>query len=130
MAVELRFRPPRSPVSINAANRMHWAERAAHTKAWRQAAWAAWLADGKPHAAAIDGQRVLIEVELPFEKKARRDPHNYTGTTVKAIIDGLIEAGMKSDDNPRYVRVEEPRLSVGTGIVVVRIEATGERENR
>lgn len=130
MAVELTFPAPTHPQSINATNRMHWAQRRRHLDPWKAAAWAAWKEQGKARALEIDGQKVLVEVTIPFAKKARRDPHNYTSTVVKAIVDGLIEAGMKPDDTPQYVRVAEPRLTVGAEMVTVRIEPTGEREGR
>lgn len=129
MAIELRFPAPTPPLSINGANRMHWAQKRKQLAPWKEAARLAWIEQGRGVAGEIDGQRVLVEVTLPFAKKARRDPHNYTGTVVKAIVDGLIAGGMKPDDHAGFVSVSDPRLIVGGFPVVVRIEATGQRES-
>jgi hypothetical protein len=49
---------------------------------------------------------------LPFRGNCRRDAHNYTGTNVKAIVDGLVRAGIVPDDNPDWVTVLDPEFRV------------------
>ena len=51
-----------------------------------------------------------VEVFIPFTTNRRRDPHNYVGTVVKWIIDGLVYAGAWPDDTPEWVTVLEPVL--------------------
>lgn len=67
-----------------------------------------------------------VQVTIPFDtKQARRDPHNYCGTVVKAIIDGLVLANLWPDDTPEYVGHVEPLLVYdrsGTVMPRVRIE--------
>jgi len=51
-------------------------------------------------------------VEIPFPQRRIRDPHNYCGTVVKAVIDGLVMGGAWPDDTPEYVGHLEPSLYV------------------
>lgn len=55
----------------------------------------------------------IVTIAIPFDKKRRRDPHNYCGTVLKAIIDGLVLAKAWPDDTPEYVGHREPKLYVG-----------------
>lgn len=59
-----------------------------------------------------------VQVTIPFSTNRRRDPHNYTGTVVKWIIDGLVLAGVWPDDTAEYVTVQDPVLVVGDEVVV------------
>jgi Holliday junction resolvase RusA-like endonuclease len=64
----------------------------------------------------------LVLVTLTFPTSRRRDPHNYVGTVCKAIVDGLVHAGVFPDDTAEWVTVPEPALRVGEPWVAVRIE--------
>jgi Holliday junction resolvase RusA-like endonuclease len=65
-----------------------------------------------------------IEVELPFDRSSsNRDPSNFF-PAVKAIVDGLVDAGLWADDTADYVSISEPVLKKG-GQVVVRIVDRG-----
>lgn len=67
--------------------------------------------------------KAIITVTIPFTKKATRDPHNYCGTVLKAIVDGLVAAKLAPDDSPEYVGHREPILVVDRGAFpTVRIE--------
>lgn len=59
-----------------------------------------------------------VRVTIPFPVNRRRDPHNYTGTVVKAVIDGLVRAGLWPDDNPNWITVLDPELVVGSTVFV------------
>lgn len=61
-----------------------------------------------------------VHVTIPFTTNRRRDPHNYTGTVVKPIVDGLVDARLWPDDNPDWVTVLDPTCAVG-GLVVVTV---------
>jgi len=61
-----------------------------------------------------------VIVELPFKRAGRRDPSNYL-PPVKAIVDGLVDAGLWPDDTGEFVTISEPALVVGSEMVVVRI---------
>ena len=54
------------------------------------------------------GSRWAVRVSFPVRDRRRRDPHNLTGTCVKAIIDGLTDAGWWPDDTPEWVEVLDP----------------------
>lgn len=127
-AVELRFAPPTDPWSANA--RMHWTKERKLAKAWRAAAC---RAAQHQLGAGVQLPPSLVEVHIPFRRNARRDPHNYTSTVVKRIVDGLGPAtttrrkgsvshhpgaGLWPDDTAEFVRVLDPVLYVGDEVVV------------
>jgi crossover junction endodeoxyribonuclease RusA len=103
--------PPAPPLSINQANTMHWARRDRELEPWRTAACV--LAGQAKIPERVAGRRGRVRVVLPFKKRVRRDPHNYVSTVVKAVVDGLVYAGVWPDDTPEYVEVLEPRLVIG-----------------
>lgn len=82
---------------INANHRMHWAKKAEKTKAirWR-ARWAAKTSGIK----RMDQAHLTVHIHWP--DKRRRDEHNIT-PTIKAAIDGLIDAGLLPDDSGDYL---------------------------
>lgn len=64
----------------------------------------------------------LIRVTIPFDTNRRRDPHNYCGTVVKAVIDGMVLAGAWTDDTHEYLEHLAPVLVVDKkGDVVIDI---------
>lgn len=99
--------PPTAPLSINQERRMHWAAARRETRPWRDAA--CWLAMHAKLAALVAGQPAAVTVALPVRGHHRRDPANYY-PTVKAVIDGLVLAGVWPDDTPDWVTVTEPVL--------------------
>lgn len=127
--IEFKHPPGIPPWSVN--QKLHWAQRAEKVRAWRAASCAA--------AQKQVGQELppcLVQVELPFERAARRDAHNYSSTVVKAVVDGLCQpftrtsrkgelvyspgAGLFQDDTPEFVRCLDPLLTVrDDGLVVV-----------
>lgn len=60
----------------------------------------------------------MVHVAIPCATRRGRDPHNYTGTVVKSIIDGLKNAGAWPDDGPEYVTVLDPSLVISNEVVV------------
>lgn len=107
----LSYPPPARPWSTNQQVSKHWRVTHPIKKEWRdQATWAAmWAKLG-----VLEG-KWEITMKIPFDRNARRDPHNYIGTLVKWTIDGLVKAGTWPDDTPQYVSVREPELIVGKG---------------
>jgi crossover junction endodeoxyribonuclease RusA len=105
--MEITFAAPTAPWSLNQERTKHWSWRARRVRAWR--------------AVALDAARLLphprelgpssVSVVLPFERNARRDPSNFL-PPVKALIDGLVEAGLWPDDNAAWVTIEEPTLAI------------------
>lgn len=98
---------PEHPVSMNAAHRMHWAQRRRLTDPWKLLAFT--TATNARLADALAATPCLVTVHIPVPDKRRRDPHNYM-PVVKAVVDGLVRARCWPDDDPRYVTVTEPVL--------------------
>lgn len=109
--ITLEFRQPVPPISINALKGKHWAVSERATKPWGEATWAH-LRNHLIRTGEARGRPVTVQVELRFRKPGRRDPHNYTGTVVKACIDGIVRAGLVPDDTAEYVTVLDPILTV------------------
>jgi crossover junction endodeoxyribonuclease RusA len=117
-AATIKFHPPTHPLSINESNKMHWATRRRRLEPWKRASTIAWRAQVPFWTLGP----VLVSVQLPFDRGARRDAHNYTSTVVKSIVDGLVDAGMCPDDTPEWVEVSDPTLYVERdGLVVVSV---------
>lgn len=110
--------PPTAPLSINQERNLHWAARNRRLDPWKITTF--WLAKEARLPAAIDGAPATITVVLPVRGHYRRDPANYY-PTVKAIVDGLVLAGVWPDDTPEYVTVNEPVLT-HTGNAEVHLE--------
>lgn len=108
MICTFTYKAPNRPLSINESNRMHWAPRRLRLAPWKELTRAAYR-DAKKDTTGVP---VNVLVILPFERKARRDPHNYTSTMVKVIVDVLVAEGLVPDDTAEWVRVIEPELVV------------------
>ena len=98
---QLSFGQPAPLLSMN--DRHHWRTRNRLVKLWRTTTRDYAKLTGSPHGPSI------VAVRLPVRDSRRRDPHNYY-PTVKAIVDGLVDAGIWPDDTPEYVTTVEPVL--------------------
>lgn len=76
----------------------HWSTKASQTKAWRKIAWAKAKQAKIPTLAAA-----TITGRIYKNRAGRYDPHNLY-PTLKAIVDGLVDAGVLEDDD--YTRLE------------------------
>jgi len=82
---------------INSNQRYHRHQEAKMTKAWREAA--AMRAKGIP---GFGGQvHIIAHIYKPIDTY-KFDPNNLAGTT-KAMVDGLVDAGLFVDDSREYV---------------------------
>lgn len=87
--------------------RLHWAAKAELTAAWRKRTYVAALSD---HPQIDSPTRSVVQLVIPVKSvKIRRDPHNWF-PTVKACVDGLVDAGLWPDDTSEYVVTVEPRF--------------------
>lgn len=110
--------PPTPPLSINRERSMHWAARTRQLDPWKVTTF--WLAKEGKLPAAVAGAPATVTVVLPVRGRHRRDPANFY-PTVKAIVDGLVLAGVWPDDTPEFVTVNEPVLT-HSGNAEVRLE--------
>ncbi len=117
-SLTLTFPPPNTPLSINKANKMHWAAKKRQVDPWREAIGWAWLQE-RNNWDLVKGKPCSVQVVLPFRTKQRRDPHNYTGTVVKALIDTLVREGVWEDDTPEWVTVLDPVIQIGGDAKVI-----------
>lgn len=82
---------------INANARTHWAVKRKQTAAWRQQARAAaYEATRKGTPTLPTPVRVIVWIHRPH--RGRWDPGNYA-PTAKALVDGLVDAGLLVDDD-------------------------------
>ena len=87
--------PPTGVLTTN--QRLHWRQRADRTRTIRT------LAHVLYHQARFGCfDRVHVTVEVSYPDRRRRDVHNLL-PTVKAAIDGMVDAGMLDDDSDRYL---------------------------
>lgn len=88
---------------INSNGRHHWATKARLTKTWRLAAYA--LARNQLAIGALSYCTRPVDITVYVHKTTSRryDAHNLM-PTVKACIDGLVQAGILEDDSNRYLR--------------------------
>lgn len=115
-AIVLTFEQPADQLNMNKVE--HWRRKAAKVKAWRErAGWAA------PPARLSSSPlpRSIVQLDLPVRTlNQRRDPSNWAPTT-KAVVDGLVDAGLWPDDTGDYVVTAEPIFHAGDTTVTVTI---------
>lgn len=94
-ALDLPYeRPP-----LNANQRMHWAKKAALTKQVRAASFYA-----AKNAGVLRCDKVRVTLTWFVRTTTRRDADNVV-PTLKALCDGLVDAGIVPDDTPgRWTR--------------------------
>ncbi len=112
--VVLEFPAPKA-WSTNKDRTMHHIDRWRHVQAWKEAVAVCVWELGRHKQAIIGrvgGGPSTVHVTIPFVTNRRRDSHNYVGTVVKAIVDGLVQQGFWPDDTPEYVTVIDPTLIV------------------
>jgi crossover junction endodeoxyribonuclease RusA len=114
-----RLTVPATMPWLTANQRLGWWARARLTARWRQEA--AWLARSAK-LPALESAYVVVELRFPVLR--RRDPGNWS-PTAKAIVDGLVDAGVFVDDDAGRVVGPDmrlgPRSSVPVGLAVVHL---------
>ncbi|WP_138443535.1 hypothetical protein [Sinomonas susongensis] len=102
---------------INANHRPHPLAKARLTRQWREAGHAAVPPGTQPFPGRV---RVLAKIYKP--RRGIYDPNNLNGTT-KAILDGVVDAGLLPDDSFVYVDGPDHRHGgIGQPRVVFEIE--------
>ncbi len=88
----------RKPVTTNKERSGNRWERAASTREWRDAF--AWIAKRE----RVPQMRWINVTVQPFQKRGRLQDTAACNPSVKAAIDGLVDAGIVPDDTGDYVR--------------------------
>ncbi len=96
----VRIDLPWTTPPLTANQRMHWAKKAAVVREVRWTAWA--LARKAPRA-----DRLIVTLHYQPRDIRRRDAHNLW-PTLKACVDGLIDAKLAPDDDTAHVSTPEP----------------------
>lgn len=76
----------------------HWSERSGPTKLWRDAAK---VLARQARIPALDRVTITATVHRP-DRRRNADAHNRY-PTVKAVVDGLVDAGVLPDDCDRHL---------------------------
>jgi len=92
--ISLGFRP----WTANAERRMHWAARAELVASWRAHAAAEARRQRIPRL-----DRVAVEIEPTVRSRRHLPDVAACYPAAKAMIDGLVDAGVLPDDDPRHV---------------------------
>lgn len=131
MSTTLSFGWPKPPLSLN-DRPAHWAARNEAVQAVRQAAML--QARGRINRGAL-GTGHPIEVTLIWyfgdRPKTRRDADNPVAT-LKALCDGLVDAGVVPDDTPDWMTKKPVRIEYRAGRpgVDLLIETVAEADRR
>jgi gp53 len=97
---ESRVLPLTRSKLLTANDKMHWAARSRLTKQLRQ--WGYLLGREGEGVARLGLRHARVEMEFAYPDRRRRDRSNLA-PTVKAIMDGLIDAGLLPDDADRFL---------------------------
>jgi crossover junction endodeoxyribonuclease RusA len=116
-SIALEFLPPTQMLTLN--QREHWAPAAVKKKAWRSAAYF----HARSNHVPLQAGRCVVSLSLPVADNRRRDGHNWV-STLKPVVDGLVDAGVFPDDSTPYVLTLEPsfHLRATNPNVILRIE--------
>ncbi len=98
--IPLTFTKP--PLNMN--QRMHWAQKAKITKAIRHEAMVRCRATRIRKA-----NHITVQLHYQPRDNRRRDASNLMPTQ-KALVDGIVDAGIVPDDTPQYVTETIPLI--------------------
>jgi crossover junction endodeoxyribonuclease RusA len=90
---------------LNANQRLHWAAKARITRQLRSDAFLLAKYHKVPH---LERVHVFCVVE-PDPRTRRRDPGNWS-VSAKALVDGLVDAGVVDDDDSKHLVGPDMRL--------------------
>lgn len=82
---------------LSANHRLHWAERARRTKSLRQMGYLTACAEKVPPMGLT-----AVTAFIAYPRNGKADPAN-SAPTVKALIDGMADAGVWPDDDSTHV---------------------------
>lgn len=100
---------PCPPWTTNADRNLHWRVRYERIQLWKTAAFYIAKKEGWNHPSQ-NNRPSTVRMTFTFPEVRRRDASNYTGTVVKASVDGLVAAGVWPDDDETWVTILEPKI--------------------
>lgn len=103
--ITIEFPAPAERLNLN-NKKLHWAKKAKIVAAWRQAACV-----HAKNAQVKNLKPSLVKVTFLVGVHRRRDGHNMA-PTVKACVDGLVDAKCWPDDNGDWVAIVDPTFEV------------------
>lgn len=111
---------------INANQRLHWRRKAERTKHWREVGHYAGKSAMR-NGLLVPMERAHMTVWFAWPDARRRDVGNLA-PTVKALLDGLVDAGVLPDDDDAHLlgpdlRRNPEKRPVGIGIEFRELEA-------
>lgn len=118
---------------LNANQRYHWAKRSQKTRDLR--AFGKHLAHDFTATYGPFRHQVRATVTLEFPDTRRRDPANWA-PTAKALIDGMVTAGLLIDDDYKHLVGPDMRIRPGgetfivPGRVMVTVSFEGDEQER
>lgn len=118
MNVSFTFKPSAKPWSSNQDRNLAPLRRADLIRTWKIDAKTHYTNHMNRLKVRRDLRPGSVQVTIPFGRQPVGDPHNYCGTVLKAIIDGLVAGGAWPDDTPQWVGHTEPILVKGDLCVV------------
>ena len=122
--LEFTIHPVEPPWSTNQDRQFNPYERAARIRSWKDDTAAAWMTvSWKERATYADfiGRDetpdwfppTIVQLEIGFPRERKRDPHNYCGTVLKAVVDALVNVKLWPDDTPEWIGHRESILTKG-----------------
>ena len=105
------FEIPQRLLSINQWTGKHWTKKGSYKKQIETLVWATCKQQ------KFEKFHVPVEIDITgyFKDNRRRDIDNYSGgSTIKAILDGLVDANIITDDNCKYVEGVRIKLEKDT----------------
>lgn len=95
---------------LTANQRPHWRER------WRKTRYLRGVAKDMARARRVPAmERAHVTAWVAWPSRHRRDVHNLM-PTFKALVDGLVDAGVLPDDSDAHLIGPDPRVSAGLSL--------------
>lgn len=116
---------PRADEWVSVNQRLYWRELRRRNRTWRDAGniWAR-----KAKLRDLPPSHVVAELVMLAKRRHRLDPANYQDTA-KAVLDGLVDAGVWPDDSSKWVTGPDMRLGEasmdGHELLILRINPIG-----
>ena len=112
--------------STNDERNLNKFKRNALVQSWKSDTAAAWLTVDRSEKDRYPKEDEwfapsVVRLHIGFKQRRRRDPHNYCGTVLKSVVDGLVGVGLWPDDTPDWVGHRESNLIVPSLTTVVEI---------